>query len=272
MSDFLQQMATQSAERAAAARRRYRDDELDAPIFGIRLHGFDVIAELKESSPSEGVIAASGHDRLEQAAHYARGGAAAVSVLTEPTKFAGSVDHLRDTAAALEPLGIPAMRKDFLVDAVQVLEARAAGASGVLLIAAMLDDTQLAAMLDCAYEQRMFVLLESFDEDDLKRSNSLLEDPLHRDAAHAGKLLFGVNARNLRTLAVDGKRLGRLSALLPPEVACVAESGLETADDAAHAAGLGYRLALVGTALMRHDDPQALLRDMLHAGRARCAA
>lgn len=271
MSDFLRQMATQSAERAAAARRRYCDDELDAPVFGIRLHGFDIIAELKDSSPSEGAIAQAGHDRLGQAAHYARGGAAAVSVLTEPTTFGGSVDHLRDIAAALAPLGIPAMRKDFLVDSVQVLEARAAGASGVLLIAAMLDDMQLAAILDCAYEQKMFVLLESFDEDDLKRSIRLLEDPLHRDAVHARKLLFGVNSRNLRTLAVDGKRLDQLSVLLPPEVACVAESGLETADDAAHAAGLGYRLALVGTALMRHDNPQALLRDMLAAGRARCA-
>lgn len=272
MSDFLKQMATLSAERAAAARRRYRDDELDAPVFGIRLGGFDIIAELKDSSPSEGVIASSGQDRLEQAAHYARGGAAAVSVLTEPTTFGGSVGHLRDTAAALAPLGVPAMRKDFLVEAVQVLEARAAGASGVLLIATMLDDTQLAAMLDCAYEQKMFVLLESFDEDDLKRSSQLLEDPLHRDAAHRGRLLFGVNSRNLRTLAVDARRLDRLSPLLPPDVACVAESGLETAQDAAHAAGLGYRLALVGTALMRHDDPQALLRDMLDAGRARCAA
>ncbi len=272
MSDFLKQMATHSAERAAAARRRYRDNELDAPVFGIRLQGFDIIAELKDSSPSEGAIAASGYDRLAQAAHYARGGAAVVSVLTEPTTFGGSVDHLRDIAAALLPLGIPAMRKDFLVDSVQVLEARAAGASGVLLIAAMLDDMQLAAMLDCAYEQKMFVLLESFDEDDLERSTRLLEDPLHRDAVRAGQLLFGVNSRNLRTLAIDGKRLDHLSALLPPGVACVAESGLETADDAAHAASLGYRLALVGTALMRDDDPQALLRDMLDAGRARCTA
>jgi indole-3-glycerol phosphate synthase len=118
----------------------------------------------------------------------------------------------------------------------------------------------------------MFVLLESFDEDDLRRSALLLEQSLHRDQAEAGRLLVGINSRNLRTLAVDGTRLQKLGALLPAAVPCVAESGLNTADDAACAAGWGYQLALVGTALMKSSDPQTLIGNMLQAGRARRAA
>jgi indole-3-glycerol phosphate synthase len=175
MSDFLQQMATLSAERAAAAPRCYSDNELDKPLHALRLNGFDLIAELKDNSPSEGTIAGNGNDRLRQAECYANGGAAAVSVLTEPTTFGGRLSHLADVAALLHAHAVPAMRKDFLVDKVQILEARANGASGVLLIAALLDDKALPLLLDCAYEHGMFVLLESFDEDDLRRSALLLE-------------------------------------------------------------------------------------------------
>ncbi|MEJ2274978.1 MAG: hypothetical protein P8Y01_10460, partial [Woeseiaceae bacterium] len=156
----------------------------------------------------------------------------------------------------------PVMRKDFLVDPVQVLEARAAGASGVLLITTMLDDSTLGAMLDCAFEHRMFVLLESFDEDDLHRSARYL----NRD----GQLLIGVNTRNLRTLEVDGDRLQRFSTLLP-DARCVAESGLRGAKDAARVAGWGYTMALVGTALMRSEDPAALITSMRQAGAAACS-
>jgi indole-3-glycerol phosphate synthase len=154
------------------------------------------------------------------------------------------------------------MRKDFLVDPVQVLEARAAGASGVLLITTMLDDATLRAMLDCAFEHGMFVLLESFDEDDLQRSARYLEID--------GQLLIGVNTRNLRTLEVDGDRLRRLSPLLP-DATCVAESGLREAADAARVAGWGYTMALVGTALMRSEDPAALIAAMRKAGAAACS-
>ena len=154
------------------------------------------------------------------------------------------------------------MRKDFLVEPVQVLEARKAGASGVLLITTMLDDAKLAAMVDVAFEYGMFVLLESFDEEDLERSARLLD----RD----GQLLIGVNTRNLRTLEVDGDRLQRLGPSLP-SARCVAESGLHSAEDAARVADWGYRLALVGTALMRSDDPAALVRSMKGAGAAACS-
>ena len=154
---------------------------------------------------------------------------------------------------------------------VKICGLRKAGASGVLLITAMLSDAKLRAMLDAAFEPGMFVLLEAFDEQDLARSAALLENPRDRERAAAGKLLIGVNTRNLRTLEVDSARLQRLAPLLP-DAPCVAESGLATADDAAAVAGWGYGLALVGSALMRSDDPAGLVAAMRAAGSARVAA
>ncbi len=268
MSDFLQQMAKLSAERADAA-GSIRDSDLDKPLAALRLDGFDIIAEIKGRSPAEGPLASADLDRSGQARQYVQGGAAAISVLTEPSRFDGALDHLEEVVTAVP--ATPVMRKDFLVEPVQVLEARKAGASGVLLITAMLSDEKLRAMLDAAFELGMFVLLEAFDEDDLVRSNALLENPVDRDRASAGELLVGVNTRNLRTLEVDGSRLERLAPLLP-DARCVAESGLKTADDAADVAGWGYSVALVGSALMRSDDPAGLVRDMRAAGSARVAA
>ena len=163
------------------------------------------------------------------------------------------------------------MRKDFLVDPVQVHEARKAGASGVLLIATMLSDATLRDMLDAAWQHGMFVLLESFDEDDLARSSALLDNEIDREHAEKGQLLIGVNTRDLRTLEVDNDRLRHLASQLP-DARCVAESGLRTADDAAMAASCGYRMALVGSALMQSDDPAALLLSMRDAGRRQLAA
>ena len=268
MSDFLQQMAKLSAQRAAAA-GSVRTGDLDKPLFPLRLGGFDIIAEIKARSPAEGALAAAGLDRVSQARAYVRGGAAAISVLTEPSRFDGALEHLEEVVAAVP--GTPVMRKDFLVEPLQVLEARKAGASGVLLITAMLSDDKLRAMLDSAYDLGMFVLLEAFDETDLARSRALLASAADRDRAAAGQLLVGVNTRNLRTLDVDSARLERLAPLLP-DAPCVAESGLKTADDAATVAGWGYRLALVGTALMRSDDPAELVADMRASGGARVAA
>jgi indole-3-glycerol phosphate synthase len=179
------------------------------------------------------------------------------------------MQHLADVVAAVPDT--PVMRKDFLVEPVQVIEARNAGASGVLLIATMLDDAKLHEMLDCAFEHGMFVLLETFDAAELARVAGLLELPHYAACAARGALLAGVNTRNLRTLEVDANRLEQLAASLP-DARCVAESGLRSADDAATVAALGYRLALVGTALMRSADPQALVRDMRAAGSARIAA
>ena len=266
MSDFLKTMAASSAARAAAAPSFVAAD-FDKPVVPLELSAFDVIAELKRRSPAEGKLAKGDSHPNEGVSHlisraqaYVDGGAAAISVLTEPSRFDGELGHLEEVVAAVP--GTPVMRKDFLVDPVQVLEARAAGASGVLLITTMLDDARLATMLDCAFEHGMFVLLESFDADDLKRSAQFLG----RD----GQLLIGVNTRNLRTLEVDAGRLQRLSASLP-DATCVAESGLHTAEDAARVAEWGYTMALVGSALMRSEDPAALVRAMREAGAAACS-
>lgn len=262
MSDFLQQMAEHSAERAARI-GPIDPADLDRPRASLQLSAFDVIAEIKGRSPAEGELASAELDRSEQARQYAAGGAAAISVLTEPSRFDGTLEHLEEVVAAVPDM--PVMRKDFLVDPLQVLEARRAGASGVLLIATLLDDDKLRVMLDCAWEQEMFVLLECFDAEDIGRVDRLLEYPPDADRAVAGKLLIGVNTRDLRTLEVDNERLRRLAPSLP-DARCVAESGLHSPDDAATAAALGYRLVLVGTALMRGDDPAALIAAMKTAG------
>ncbi len=266
MSDFLQTMASSSRERAAAA-QPMQASEFDRPVVPLQLCDFDLIAELKNRSPAEGLLATadggSDAERESRAAAYAAGGAAAISVLTEPSRFDGSLEHLSVVAAAAPTT--PIMRKDFLVDPVQVLEGRKAGASGVLLIAAMLDDATLRIMLDCAFEHGMFVLLEAFDKDDLRRSSLLLETARYADQAEAAQLLIGVNTRNLRTLEVDANRLQALAPLLP-NARCVAESGLHDAADAERVAGWGYQMALVGTALMRSDDPAALISAMRAAG------
>lgn len=267
MSDFLQGMAKSSAQRAALA-PSFTDADFDKPVVPLSLGAFDIIAEIKQRSPAEGKLGcqtpyseSKGVSHLiSRAQHYASGGAAAISVLTEPSRFDGELAHLAAVAAAVPDT--PVMRKDFLVEPVQVLEARKAGASGVLLIATMLDDAKLSSMLDVAFEHGMFVLLESFDESDLLRCARFLD--------REGELLIGVNTRNLRTLEVDGDRLRRLGPSLPA-ARCVAESGLRSADDAAEVAAWGYTLALVGTALMRSDDPQELVRAMKAAGAAACS-
>ena len=267
MSDFLKSMAEHSAARAAQAKPPH-GGSLQAPV-PLRLSQFDVIAEIKAHSPAEGKLAGDDLDRTTQARQYVSGGAAAISVLTEPSRFAGSLEHLAEVVAAVPDT--PVMRKDFLVEPVQVEEARAAGASGVLLIATMLDDPKLSDMLDCAFDHELFVLLETFDEDDLQRTSTLLARPKYQDLAENGQLLVGVNTRNLRTLEVDPERLAALAPALPA-ARCVAESGLHTARDAADVAQLGYHLALVGSALMRSDDPAALVAEMRAAGSARIAA
>lgn len=267
MSDFLKSMAESSAARAALA-PSFTDADFDKPVVPLSLGTFDVIAEIKQRSPAEGQLGASHlktHSKgashlISRAMAYVEGGAAAISVLTEPSRFDGELTHLEEVVAAVPDT--PVMRKDFLVESVQVLEARAAGASGVLLITTMLDDAKLNAMIDCAFEHGMFVLLESFDEEDLDRSTRFLSDD--------GQLLIGVNTRNLRTLEVDGDRLRRLASRLP-EASCVAESGLRVAEDASRVAGWGYSMALVGTALMRSDDPTALIMSMREAGAASCS-
>jgi indole-3-glycerol phosphate synthase len=271
VSGFLDDMAGASAARVAEALRHESLSALERraqqmpPASPLRLSssGFDVIAELKLRSPAAGVLGDESQDWLGRIASYARGGAAAVSVLTEPSRFDGSLEHLRRAAAVLGPLGVPAMRKDFLVDPYQVVEARAAGAGGVLVILRMLSPSRIEELLDAAAEHGLFVLLEAFDEADLE----LARDLSIARARGGGRLLVGVNSRDLQTLKVRQERFAALAPHLPAGLAAVAESGVATAADARHMRQLGYGVALIGTALMAHADPGALLREILAAAR-----
>jgi indole-3-glycerol phosphate synthase len=268
--DFLGLMAQASRARVERACALCPGSQMRAlalscpPPVALRLSpgGFDLIAEVKLRSPAAGQLGESAADLGTRVAGYARAGAAAVSILTEPSRFDGSLEHLRAGAAALRGV-VPALRKDFLVDAYQVWEARAAGASAILVILRMLEPGAIGALLDAAVECGLFVLLEAFDEADLRRAAQLVD-------AYGGKLelLVGVNCRDLVTLEVVPGRLEALAPSLPRGVPGVAESGLESAQDAARLARAGYAVALVGSALMRAADPQALVRSMLEAGRA----
>jgi len=271
VSGFLDGMAQSSAQRVAAAAARESLAALreraarlpPPPPLRLSPAGFDVIAEIKLRSPAAGQLGSTTDDWLGRARDYARAGAAAVSVLTEPSRFDGSLEHLELAAAALRPLGVPVMRKDFLVDSYQLAEARAAGAGGALLIVRMLSARRLAQLLDAAAELELFVLLEAFDGADLETAAALLKGR----APHAAPVLIGINCRDLQTLQVVQQRFDTLAPMLPAGWPGVAESGVASADDARRMQRLGYRLALIGTALMTCADPAVLLGEILTATR-----
>lgn len=273
---FLDQMAESSRKRVEQALAIAPLDGLLEqarhlpPVPRLQLHagGFDLIAEVKLRSPAVGQLSTSSENVTARVQSYAKAGAAAVSVLTEPSRFDGSLEHLQSAVEALAPLRVPAMRKDFLVDPYQVVEARLAGAGGALVILRMISPAEIDALLDSARSFGLFVLLEAFDEQDIELAHAIVK-------ARSGKgdqLLVGVNCRDLSTLAVVPGRLEELVHLLPTEVPRVAESGVGSAEDARRVAAAGYDLALVGSALMKGGDPLAIVRDMLTAGRAAHAA
>jgi indole-3-glycerol phosphate synthase len=261
-------MAAASRERVRAARAAESEAALERRALAkpaaprLVLDGFDVIAELKLRSPAAGGLASRDFDARAQLLRYARGGAAAVSVLTEPTEFHGELEHLAAAAKVLAASERPAMRKDFLTDPYQVLEARAAGAGGVLVIVAMLDDATVRELVDCARRLKMFVLLEAFDRSDLERLA-----PYDRPQDGSGPLLAGVNSRDLRDLQVRFERFAELAPYLPRHLPTVAESGIGSGAHVEAVAAAGYRLALIGSSLMRAPDPEAALAAWLAAGR-----
>ena len=206
-----------------------------------------VIAEVKRRSPSQGAIRED-LDPVVHAAAYERGGAAAVSVLTDEAHFGGSLEDLRRVAAAV---GVPALRKDFVIDSVQIPEARAAGASAVLLIARIVSAQELRALAAIVREWDMVPLIEVHAEREL-------------DAAlAAGPGLLGVNARDLDTFAVDLAAAEKLIRRVPAGIAVVGESGVETRDDVERLAGAGADFVLVGTSVARQDDPEAAVRKLV---------
>jgi len=293
-SDFLQTMAQASQERALAARTKLSENALlrqaqataPPPPLVRSPGGFDLIAELKLRSPAVGKLrSAQEEDPARRALTYAQAGACAVSVLTEPSRFDGSLAHLSAAGAAVRAMRVPAMRKDFLVDPYQVVEARAAGAGGVLIILRMLSRPQLDELCAAAKACQLFGLLEAFDEADIELAHEILEAQSTQEPgpyrlgpsrsansrARPGmapvQWLVGVNCRDLSTLQVVPGRLEELVRLLPTQVPRVAESGVATAEDARRVAAAGYDMALVGSALMSGADPGTLAHDMIVAGR-----
>ncbi len=221
------------------ARPRLRD-ALSGP-------GLALIAEFKRRSPSAGEIRA-GSSAGEIARAYERGGAAAMSVLTDGPYFGGSLADLREAATAC---ALPLLRKDFVLDVYQLHEARAAGASAVLLIVAAIADEELQSLHSAALALGLDALVEVHDAPELER------------ALAAGASLIGVNNRDLRDFSVEPQRTFALLELMPPDTLVVAESGISTREQLERRAAAGVAGALVGERLMRADSPERALRELI---------
>jgi len=271
MSGLLTEMAQSSLERLKVARAKESEQALwsrandtpPAPRLQLSDEGFDIIAECKLHSPSMGNLSGNTTDVESRVIAYAQGGACAVSVLTEPKKFGGNLEHLRRASEILTPHNVPAMRKDFLVDPYQVMEGRVAGAGGVLVIVRMLERSHITALLDCAAMLKMFVLLEAFDGADL----AIAKEILAARPGHSEQVLVGLNCRDLQTLAIDIERFGGLADAMPQQYFPVAESGVGSSADVIRVKEWGYRIALIGTTLMNSPEPMKLVADLLKAGR-----
>jgi indole-3-glycerol phosphate synthase len=271
MSGLLTEMARSSYERFEFARAKEPEASLwprataapAAPKLKLSAEGFDLIAECKLHSPSMGDLSANTTDVESRVAAYGMGGAAVVSVLTEPTRFGGQLAHLEQASKVLAPLNVPTMRKDFLVEPYQVMEARVHGAGGVLVIARMLDQSRIKALLDCAAMLNMFVLIEAFDADDMNVINEVLTPRKNRNES----ILVGINCRDLQTLKINFERFDELVDLLPLDRPRVAESGVNNTDDVRRIVQRGFNVALVGTTLMSSADPRAAASELLVAGR-----
>lgn len=238
--DLSARMATLPYD-ALAARAAAAAAPLDAEAALRRAPGVALIAEVKRASPSKGPLAAIG-DPAALAASYAGGGASAISVLTEQRRFGGSLADLTSVRAAVD---IPVLRKDFVVDPYQVLEARAHGADLVLLIVAALDQPTLAGLLGQVHGLGMTALVEVHDAEEARR------------ALDAGARVVGVNTRNLKTLDVDRSTFARVRPVLGDEVVAVAESGVRDVVDVRAYVEAGARAVLVGEALVTDGDPRS---------------
>jgi indole-3-glycerol phosphate synthase len=236
------------AARAAAAPRRPDGATFEARL--ARAGTVNVIAECKRRSPSRGILA-NVYDPVAQARAYAEGGAAAISVLTEPSFFDGALVHLAAVRAAVE---VPLLRKDFIVDEYQLHEAVLHGADAVLLIVSALRSEALGRLQSAARALGLAVLVEVHDEAELDI------------ALASGATIVGVNNRNLRTLAVDREVSARLAPRFPSHVIAVSESGLSGPADVARMRALGYRAFLIGERLMTSATPADDLRAVCGAG------
>jgi len=252
---FLDELVASTRARVAAARAEVGEDALarriaalSAPLdftAALRSDGIAVIAEIKRATPSQGPLDLD-LDARELALAYERGGAAAISVLTEPEYFKGSLEDLE----AARAVSVPLLRKDFVLDGLQLLEARASGADCVLLIVRVVGE-HLSALLEQTHGLGMQALVEVFREEELEL------------ALGAGATLIGVNHRDLETFEVDPQRTLKLAPSLPPEVTVVAASGVSTRAELQELADAGVHAALVGQSLVTSKDPEAKLRELL---------
>ena len=208
-----------------------------------------LIAEVKKSSPSAGVIARE-FDPVLQAKKYAAAGASAISVLTDEKFFGGRLEYLVKIRQEVE---IPILRKDFIINEAQIYEASVAGADAILLIVAALDQDELKRLLDCAYTYQLEVLMEVHDLKELERA-------LDTDVK-----IIGVNNRNLKTFEVDLKNTEKISEEVPEDIFFVSESGIKTPEDAALVAGWGADAVLVGESLMRTDDVNLAVKEIMES-------
>jgi len=236
-----QQLSESALEKAASKRKPAGDAFVRALRDG---EAPRVIAECKRRSPSRGILRED-YDAPAHARAYAAAGAAAISVLTEPTFFDGSLDDLSAVRAAVS---VPVLRKDFVVSRYQILEAVAAGADAVLLIAGALSPSELSGLIEQAHRAGVAALVEAHDADEL------------RAALDCGAHIVGINSRNLRTLDVEPELHERLAPLIPSEMVSVAESGLRELADLQRLARAGYKAFLVGERLITEPDPGAALR------------
>jgi indole-3-glycerol phosphate synthase len=209
--------------------------------------GAAVIAELKKASPSRGLIRPD-FDPAHLAQELEAAGATALSVLTDEEFFRGSLGNLRRASSSTK---LPCLRKDFIVDEFQLLEARAYSGDAILLIVAVLSKGDLVALMTKARALGLDVLCEAHDEEELRR------------AVDAGCDLIGVNNRNLRTFKVDPQTTLRLAELIPKNVVGVAESGIEKGADVARLRSAGYQAFLIGESLMKAESPGEALRSLL---------
>ena len=216
------------------------------------IRGGAIIAEMKRRSPSGGMLR-NDLDPAALSAGYANAGAAAISVLTDGRDFGGSLDDLAAVRAAVD---IPVLRKDFIVDPVQIAEARVAGADWVLLIVAILDVDTLDGCLAGAMRCGARAIVEVHDVDEA------------RAAVAAGAVCVGINNRDLGSLRTDISTFARVRAMVPDGILCVAESGVRSPEDVTRLVGEGADAVLIGEVLMRATSPIAACADMVAAGRA----
>jgi indole-3-glycerol phosphate synthase len=256
--DLLARLVTEARQDMQRRRALTTQDDLERAIHAhtpkdfvgaLRRPGLAVIAEMKQRTPSMGVLAEEYHP-ADLARAYTQGGAAAISVLTHMASFGGRPEHVEAVRYATD---LPILRKDFVTDPYEVGEARAAGADALLLIVAALDRERLAELLRVTHSRGLAALVEVHDEREVEI------------AVEAGARVIGVNNRDLRTFDVDLGLTERLRNVIPSDLVLVAESGIHTAADARRMRQAGADAILVGESLMRADDPAARIRELASA-------